>query len=185
MPPTTGASASGARDRCRPVALAATADVVLDSQAMGVDLSALRAANPGLVTVTINAFGETGPKADWLASDLTLAAASGHLALTGDHDRAPVRISEPQVFHHAALEAAIAAIVALAARERTGEGQHIDVSAQQAFRCKPPRGPCSRPRSERTPSSGAPAAYDSAPTTSGSCTRRGTGTCRSRSCSAT
>ena len=120
-------------DRVDLIALAATADVVLDSQAMGVDLAALRAANPGLVTVTISAFGETGPKADWLASDLTIAAASGQLVLTGDDDRAPVRISEPQVFHHAALEAAVAAVVALAARRRTGEGQHVDVSAQQAF----------------------------------------------------
>jgi crotonobetainyl-CoA:carnitine CoA-transferase CaiB-like acyl-CoA transferase len=107
--------------------------VVLDSQAMGVDLDALRAANPSLVTVTISAFGETGPKADWLASDLTVAAASGQLILTGDDDRAPVRISVPQSYHHAALEAAIAALVALAARERTGVGQHVDVSAQQAF----------------------------------------------------
>jgi crotonobetainyl-CoA:carnitine CoA-transferase CaiB-like acyl-CoA transferase len=114
-------------------ALAATADVVLDSRAMGVDLGALREANPGLVTVTISAFGETGPKADWLASDLTVAAASGQLVLTGDDDRAPVRISEPQSYHHAALEAAIAALVALSARERTGVGQHVDVSAQQAF----------------------------------------------------
>ena len=44
-----------------------------------------------------------------------------------------MRISEPQSYHHAALEAAIAALVALSARARTGVGQHVDVSAQQAF----------------------------------------------------
>ena len=89
--------------------------------------------NPALVVVSISAFGRTGPKADWLASDLTLAAASGQLVLTGDQDRPPVRISEPQVFHHAAADAAVAAVVALTERARSGRGQHVDVSAQQAF----------------------------------------------------
>ncbi len=165
-------------------ALAATADVVLDSQAMDVDLGALRAANPGLVTVTISAFGETGPKAAWLASDLTVAAATGQLVLTGDDDRPPVRISEPHVFHHAALEAAIAAVVALSARQRTGEGQHVDVSAQQAFMQ-------ATDGAVLTAAVGADdierrqVACASAPTTCASCTRPRMDTCRSRSCSAT
>ena len=114
-------------------ALAATADVVLDSGALGVDISALRRANPALITISITPFGETGPKAGWLASDITLAASSGQLISNGDSDRAPVRITEPQAFHHAALEAAIAAVVALMARSRLGVGQHCDVSTQQSL----------------------------------------------------
>jgi len=115
------------------VALASTADVVLDCGALDVDISALRAANPALVTITISAFGETGPKANWRACDLTIAAASGQLIINGDSDRAPVRISEPQAYHHAALEAAIGAVVALVARARLGVGQHLDVSTQQSL----------------------------------------------------
>jgi crotonobetainyl-CoA:carnitine CoA-transferase CaiB-like acyl-CoA transferase len=64
--------------------LVAGADVVLHSGAMDVDLDALRAAHPHLVTVNITPFGETGPKAGWAATDLTLAAASGTMSLTGE-----------------------------------------------------------------------------------------------------
>ena len=55
---------------------------------MPVDLAALRAANPALVTVSISPFGSTGPKADWPATDLTVLAAGCQLAITGDDDRA-------------------------------------------------------------------------------------------------
>jgi crotonobetainyl-CoA:carnitine CoA-transferase CaiB-like acyl-CoA transferase len=114
-------------------ALCQSADVVIESGAVPLDIDRLVAQNPLLVAVSISPFGRTGPKAGWLASDLTLAAASGQLALTGDHDRAPVRISEPQVFHHAAADAAVAAVIALLERARSGRGQHVDVSAQQSF----------------------------------------------------
>ena len=114
-------------------ALAAGADVLVESGVVPVDLAALRAANPALVTVSISPFGSDGPKARWKASDLTIAAASGQLAMNGDHDRAPVRIGEPQAFRHAAIEAAAHTAVALVERGVSGLGQHIDVSAQQAL----------------------------------------------------
>ncbi len=79
-------------------------DAVIGSDVAGIDLAALRAANPALVTLSITPWGETGPKATWRASDLVLAAAGGHVILNGDADRPPVRISEPQAFHHAASE---------------------------------------------------------------------------------
>ncbi|MEL7158723.1 MAG: CoA transferase, partial [Actinomycetota bacterium] len=109
------------------------ADVVLHSGAMDVDLDALRAAHPQLVTVNITPFGETGPKADWAATDLTLAAASGTMSLTGDDDRAPLRLSEPVVWNFAALDAACAALLALTERARSGRGQHASVSAQASY----------------------------------------------------
>src|SRR5688500_27163 len=114
-------------------ALCRSADVLIECGAVPLDLDRLMADNPSLVAVSISPFGRTGPKARWLASDLTLAAASGQLALTGDQDRAPVRISEPQVFHHAAADAAVAAVIGLLERSRSGRGQHVDVSAQQSF----------------------------------------------------
>ena len=114
-------------------ALAAGADVVLhdDSLPFPVDLAALRDTDAGLVTVHITPWGETGPKAGWRATDLTLFASSGQLAVTGDSDRPPVRISIPQAWLHAASQAAVAALVALEHRARTGFGQHVDLSAQQ------------------------------------------------------
>lgn len=114
-------------------ALVATADVVLTSGTRPVDLDAFRELHPALITVAISAFGSDGPKAGWLADDLTLAAASGQAVLTGDADRPPVRISEPQAFLHAAADAAVAVLAALNERSRSGLGQHLDVSAQQSF----------------------------------------------------
>jgi crotonobetainyl-CoA:carnitine CoA-transferase CaiB-like acyl-CoA transferase len=114
--------------------LAADADIVLhnDGLPFDVDLSALRAESDRLVTVHITPWGETGPKAHWRATDLTLFASSGQLAVTGDSDRPPVRISIPQAWLHGASQAAVAALVALEHRARTGVGQHVDLSTQQA-----------------------------------------------------
>ncbi len=118
-------------------ALAAGADAVLASGLVvdpwGIELAALRADDPGLVTVSVNGWGDTGPKAGWRASDLVLAAAGGHVILNGDHDRPPVRVSEPQAFHHAATEAAVHLLAALIERDRSGRGQHIDVAAHQCM----------------------------------------------------
>ena len=115
-------------------ALARAADVVIDCGAMpfAVDAAALREANPALITVSLTPFGETGPKADWLATDITLFAASGQLGCTGDPDRPPVRTTLPQAWLHACADSAVAALVALHERETSGLGQHVDVSAQQA-----------------------------------------------------
>ena len=61
-----------------------------------------------------------------------ILAAGGPLSLTGDDDRPPVRVTVPQAYSHAAAEAAGAALIALHERHRSGLGQHVDVSAQQA-----------------------------------------------------
>ncbi|MCP4226030.1 MAG: CoA transferase, partial [Actinomycetia bacterium] len=114
--------------------LVAGADVIIDDRSLPftVDLGALGAANPALVTVLITPFGSDGPKADWLATDLTIVASSGQMIATGDSDRPPVRISVPQTWCHAGAQAAVAALIALEDRVTTGLGQHVDVSAQQA-----------------------------------------------------
>jgi crotonobetainyl-CoA:carnitine CoA-transferase CaiB-like acyl-CoA transferase len=81
--------------------------------------------------VSVTPFGQDGPKARWAATDLTLYAASGGLALTGDPDRAPLRVSVPQIWAHAATTAAAGALLALHERASSGRGQHVDISAQQ------------------------------------------------------
>ncbi|MCP5029649.1 MAG: CoA transferase, partial [Actinomycetia bacterium] len=93
--------------------LAAGADAVISCGAIDVDLGQLRSAYPRLVTASISAFGETGPKADWAATDLTIAASSGTMSITGDTDRAPVRIGVPQTWHNAAADVAGAVLMAL------------------------------------------------------------------------
>ncbi|MEP7215153.1 MAG: CoA transferase [Anaerolineaceae bacterium] len=98
------------------------------AQRLGFD--ELRAVNPGLVYVATTPFGQDGPYANHAASDLTLAAMGGMMALNGDADRAPVRISVPQTALHAAAESAPAALVAHFRRLQTGEGQFVDLSIQ-------------------------------------------------------
>src|SRR5262249_2462179 len=118
--------------------LAAGSHFVIESDdpgamaARGLGADALLAEHPGLVYVSITPFRQTGPKATLADSDLVLLAAGGPLVLQGDDDRAPVRLPVPQAYLHAGAEAAVAALVAHHERERSGRGQHVDVSAQQA-----------------------------------------------------
>ena len=100
---------------------------------LGLGYEALAKVNPALVYVSISAFGQTGPKAGYAESDLIVEAAGGNLVLQGDDDRPPVRVSVPQAYLHAGAEAAGAALIAHHERVRSGRGQHVDVSAQQAM----------------------------------------------------
>src|SRR4029453_17586877 len=77
-------------------ALAAGADVLIECGAMELDLDRLVALNPALVVVSITPFGSDGPKADWLATDLTIAAAGGQMVLNGDPARPPGRLASRQ-----------------------------------------------------------------------------------------
>jgi crotonobetainyl-CoA:carnitine CoA-transferase CaiB-like acyl-CoA transferase len=119
--------------------LAATADILIESAepgtmaARGLDYADLQKLNPRLVYVSVTPFGRTGPKAHYAESDLTVWAAGGPLDPHRDGTRPPVRISIPQAYLHAGADAAAGALVALQARHRTGEGQHVDVSAQASL----------------------------------------------------
>jgi crotonobetainyl-CoA:carnitine CoA-transferase CaiB-like acyl-CoA transferase len=116
-----------------------TADVLLESRPLdwleerGLDPGRLIERQPRLIVVSITPFGRIGPKAHWAATDLTVTAACGQMILCGDEDRAPLTSTVPQAFLHAGAEAAVGALLALAARERGGRGQHVDVSAQTSM----------------------------------------------------
>ncbi|MEM7080870.1 MAG: CoA transferase, partial [Pseudomonadota bacterium] len=119
--------------------LVASADILIESEpldgqaALPLAYEPLAQLNPGLIYVKISPYGPTGPKSTWAASDITIAASAGPLAMTGDDDRAPVRVSIPQSYNHAAAEAAVGALVALHERVHSGRGQRVDASAQQAM----------------------------------------------------
>jgi crotonobetainyl-CoA:carnitine CoA-transferase CaiB-like acyl-CoA transferase len=114
--------------------LARGADVLIEagSPAQLLSYADTSALNPALVHVSITPFGSDGPKADWAATDLTVWASSMTLQITGDPDRAPLRVSVPQAFLHASSDAVAGALIALHERESSGLGQHIDISAQQS-----------------------------------------------------
>ena len=99
----------------------------------GPGFEAMRQANSRIVYVAISPFGQDGPHADFPASDLTLAAMGGPMSLQGHPDRPPVRLSLPQAWLHASVEAAVGALTAHALMLRTGQAQFVDVSAQTAM----------------------------------------------------
>jgi crotonobetainyl-CoA:carnitine CoA-transferase CaiB-like acyl-CoA transferase len=126
-------------DRERLRALVASADVWIDDAPvgrladLGLGYAELATAQPALVHASITPFGEIGPKSQWAATDLTVTASSQAMWMTGDADRAPLTCTVPQAFFHAGAEAAAAIMIALAERDASGLGQHIDVSAQTAM----------------------------------------------------
>jgi crotonobetainyl-CoA:carnitine CoA-transferase CaiB-like acyl-CoA transferase len=118
--------------------LAARSDFLIESagpgvmHGLGLDYASLRAANDALIYVSVSAFGSDGPKAHYAAPDLIVWAASGALWPSRDRAGTPVRISVPQAYLHAAADAAAGALIALFARHRSGQGQQVDISAQQS-----------------------------------------------------
>ncbi|HUA33586.1 MAG TPA: CoA transferase [Candidatus Binataceae bacterium] len=88
---------------------------------------------PGtMVRCTINAFARTGPKSDYLATDLLVMASSGAPSMTGDSDRPPLFYSVPQSIMEAGSEAAIAVLAGIVARDRGAQGQRAELSARIA-----------------------------------------------------
>src|SRR5262249_53582222 len=118
--------------------LCADADFVFESETPGVmavrglAYADVRAVNPSLVYASITSFGSDGPKARYADSELILWASGGPLYARRDGDRAPLRISVPQAYLHAAADAAGGALVAHHLRRRTGAGQHVEVSVMQS-----------------------------------------------------
>jgi benzylsuccinate CoA-transferase BbsE subunit len=118
--------------------LVKTADVVVESSppgymdGLGLGYTALSEINPGIVVTSITPFGQTGPYKDWKADDLVGWAMAGQAYVTGDDDRPPCQISFPHGYLVAGSHAASGTLAALYYRECSGEGQHIDVSMQEA-----------------------------------------------------
>ncbi len=114
-------------------------DVVIESfppgymKSLGLGYGNLRRLNPDLIMVSITPFGQDGPYKEYKTTDIVNMALGGFMFLTGDEDRPPLRVSFPQSCFFAGSEAASAVSLALFHRTRTGEGQYIDVSLQQAL----------------------------------------------------
>jgi crotonobetainyl-CoA:carnitine CoA-transferase CaiB-like acyl-CoA transferase len=95
---------------------------------LGLSYEVLAQENPRLVVTSITPFGQTGPYRDFDAYDVNCSAAGGLSYSMGYPDRAPLRFPLNQADIQAGLAGAVGSLVALLARDRTGEGQLIDVS---------------------------------------------------------
>jgi crotonobetainyl-CoA:carnitine CoA-transferase CaiB-like acyl-CoA transferase len=95
---------------------------------LGLDAGSLRARSPRLVHCSITGFGSTGPWATRPGYDPLAQAAGGILSVTGEPDRAGVRVGVSLVDQGTGTWAALGVVGALMERERTGEGRALDVS---------------------------------------------------------
>lgn len=114
--------------------LVATADAVIENfrpgvmDRLGVGYEALKAVKPDLVYCAISGYGADGPLRDNPAYDQIIQGMAGVMSVTGDRDSAPLRVGYPVSDTIGGITAAFALTAALLKRERTGEGEFIDVS---------------------------------------------------------
>jgi crotonobetainyl-CoA:carnitine CoA-transferase CaiB-like acyl-CoA transferase len=110
------------------------ADVVIENfktgtlAKYGLDHASLAASNPRLVYCSITGFGHTGPYAHRPGYDFVIQAMSGFMSLTGVTEGEPMKMGLPISDLLCGLYSTIAIQAALAMRERTGLGQHIDMA---------------------------------------------------------
>ena len=116
------------------VELAGWADVVVENfrpgtmEKMGLGYERLREINPRLILTSISGFGQTGPLRDRALFDAIGQAMAGVMSLTGDPDGPPTMTGTYTADHTTGLYAAFGTLLAVIDRERTGEGQHVDVA---------------------------------------------------------
>jgi len=114
--------------------LLADADVLIENFKVGglakygLDYESLKAVNPRLVYCSITGFGQTGPYRDRAGYDFLIQGMAGIMDLTGEPDGAPQKIGVAFTDIFTGLYGVIAIQAALAQRERTGLGQHIDMA---------------------------------------------------------
>ncbi len=118
--------------------LAAQADIVIENfkvgglEQYGLDHASLRAQNPRLIYCSITGFGQTGPYAPRAGYDFLIQGMGGLMSLTGRPDNeageGPMKVGVALTDVMTGLYATVAVLAALSHRERTGEGQHIDMA---------------------------------------------------------
>ncbi|CAA7617022.1 Predicted acyl-CoA transferase/carnitine dehydratase [Candidatus Terasakiella magnetica] len=114
--------------------LVADCDVVLENFKVGglakygLDYATLKAIRPDLVYCSITGFGQDGPYAPRAGYDFLIQGMGGLMSLTGASDGEPMKVGVALTDIFTGMYASVAILAALAHRDRTGEGQHIDMA---------------------------------------------------------
>ena len=112
-------------------------DVVLENyrvgalKRLGLDYEAARKRNPGIIYCSISGFGQDGPYRDRAALDLILQAESGMISVTGEPGTTGTRAGVSIADLTAGMYCAYGVMLALRVKERTGEGQQVDISMME------------------------------------------------------
>jgi len=123
-----------AGDRAVLDALIADADVLIENfkvgglAKFGLDYESLKARHPRLVYCSVTGFGQTGPWANRAGYDVMIQAMSGIMDLTGSPDGPPQKMGVAFADIFTGLYGVVGVLAALAQRERTGRGQHLDMA---------------------------------------------------------
>ncbi len=118
--------------------LAGKSDVVVETfppgylKKIGLHYDALSERNPGLILASVTGFGQSGPYHLYKSSDLIASALGGQMYVSGTQETQPLKPYGQQPYYAASLFAAIGILTALHERHRSGKGQHIDISLQEA-----------------------------------------------------
>lgn len=114
-------------------------DVVLENytpgvmKRLGIDYPVLKEINPRIILGSISGFGQNGPYAKKMAFDVVAQAMSGLISLTGHPDNPPTKAGTSLGDVNAGVHAAFAVMTALWYCNKSGLGQHVDVSMQEAL----------------------------------------------------
>lgn len=114
--------------------LAARSDVVIENfrpgvtKRLGVDYESIRRINPKIVYCSVSGYGQNGPYRDIPGHDINYIGVGGVLGLSGFRDGPPAIPGSQIAGLGGCLLATVAILTALLAREKTGDGQYIDVS---------------------------------------------------------
>jgi len=109
-------------------------DVVVDNfrpgvlERLAIDYPTLSRINPRIIQCSVTGFGSAGEYKDYPALDLNIQAISGHMAITGEPGRPPVRIGIPLADISGGIYSSKGILAALFDRERTGQGRRIEIS---------------------------------------------------------
>jgi crotonobetainyl-CoA:carnitine CoA-transferase CaiB-like acyl-CoA transferase len=95
---------------------------------LGIDFEALSAVNPGIITCTITGFGSDGPQSKRPAFDQVAQATGGGMSITGSDPEHPVRAGIPIGDLGGGMFGVMGVLAALYEREKSGKGQHVDIS---------------------------------------------------------
>jgi CoA:oxalate CoA-transferase len=114
--------------------LVAASDVLVENftpgimAKLGVDYEHLKAVNPRLIMASISGYGQYGPLSSLPGYDAVLQARTGLMSTTGYPDRPPLRTGTLIIDISSAFTAAFGICAALYAREKTGEGEYLDIA---------------------------------------------------------